>query len=147
TAVTDLAVLSGQVAQVQLEPNQVLVSGMFAPAGKVYGTFSERLEKGEVAVSVAVDQVRGVGGWLSAGDRVNMMVVLEGEQAEAPEGAPTPPSDGPRVQYLYQNARILAVGHQAEAAAASDGAAAADPASGIITFAITADAAQRVTLA
>jgi pilus assembly protein CpaB len=148
TAITDLTVLSGKVAQVELTANQVLVSGMFADATKVYGTFSERIPTGEVAVSVAVDQVHGVAGLLVPGDEVNLMVLLEEADAglEGGQESSTKSGDGKGIQYLYQKTKILAVGQSAEVATA-DGAPAQAAGSGLITFSVKPDAAQRIALA
>jgi len=137
TAVTDLSVLQEKVAQVALDPGQVLVTGMFAEEGKVYGKFSESLDPGEVAVTVAVDQVRGVAGLIRPDDRVNLMVLL------APEGGS--PLDK-RVQYLYQNVKVLVVGQSTETKPA-DGTTSDPGTSGLITFGVTPAAAQRIALA
>jgi pilus assembly protein CpaB len=145
TAITDLSVLSGKVAQVELTANQVLVSGMFADATKVYGTFSERIPTGEVAVSVSVDQVRGVAGLLVPGDEVNLMVIQDGAAGSSKDGEES--TDGAKsIQYLYQKTKILAIGQSAEVATA-DGQPAQAAGSGLITFSVKPDAAQRIALA
>ena len=149
SAITDLTVLSGKRSAVALSANQVVVAGMFADAEKVYGTFADRIPTGEVALTVAVDQVHGVAGLLVPGDEVNVMVLLdpivEGEGAveDLPQ---TATGDTPKmVQYLYQKTKILAIGKSAEVSG-SDGEAVQGDA-GMITFSVTPDAAQRIALA
>ncbi len=76
TAITDTAVLTGKVALTDLVPGQVVVDGMFVDQATAFVTFSERIPVDQVAVTVSVDQVRGVAGLLVPGDKVNLMVVL-----------------------------------------------------------------------
>src|SRR3546814_3073826 len=77
-------------------------------------TFSSLLKNNEVAITISIDQVRGVAGLLVPGDFVNMLVAVSGSGApEGEEGAPT--GGGGDVysspaRYLFQKVQILAVG-------------------------------------
>ncbi len=154
TAITDTAVLNGKVALTNLVPGQVVVDGMFVDQATAFVTFSERIPVDQVAVTVSVDQVHGVAGLLVPGDKVNLMVVLSPQLAALAGGTPgAPPAaaangqDGDAtVRYLYQNVEVLAIG---QTAAADVGAteAPANPGSGLITFNVPPDAAQRIALA
>ena len=154
TAITDTAVLNGKVALTNLVPGQVVVDGMFVDQATAFVTFSERIPVDQVAVTVSVDQVHGVAGLLVPGDKVNLMVVLDPQLAALAGGTPGAPApsaasgqDGnATVRYLYQNVEVLAIG---QTAAADVGATEAptNPGSGLITFNVPPDAAQRIALA
>jgi pilus assembly protein CpaB len=149
TAVSDLGLLAGKVALVDLTPGQVVVDGMFVDQSQAFVTFADRVDIDKVAITVSLDQVHGVAGLLVPGDKVNMLVVdPEGQTNE------TPTSDDGEVEggaagyarFLYQNVEVLAIG---QVAAADPGAAEApaNPGSDLITFMVPPDAAQRIALA
>ena len=128
---------------------------MFVDQATAFVTFSERIPVDQVAVTVSVDQVHGVAGLLVPGDKVNLMVVLDPQLAALAGGTPGKPAapaaqgtnDGDNtVRYLYQNVEVLAIG---QTAAADVGATEAptNPGSGLITFNVPPDAAQRIALA
>jgi len=97
-------------------------------------TFAERVPEGQVAISVQVDQVRGVAELIQPGDKVNMFTL-------APDGE----------RPLLQNVTVIAVGTTAPPAPgtpAKDGAAPTEgPARGLVTFAVPPDAAARIAFA
>ena len=143
SALTDLTPIRGKVAITDLKAGQVVVDGLFVvPTEVPGGTISSQLDEGEVAVTVSVDQVRGVGGNLLPGDRVNMMVNLIelGPNGEAAAG-----DGGKQVRYLYQNVKILAIGQNA--APGLGETEATNPGSDLITFAVPPEAAQRIVFA
>ena len=143
SALTDLTPIRGKVAITDLKAGQVVVDGLFVvPTEVPGGTISSQLDEGEVAVTVSVDQVRGVGGNLLPGDRVNMMVSLVEASAEG-EAATT--DSHKQVRYLYQNVKILAIGQNA--APGLGETEATNPGSDLITFAVPPEAAQRIVFA
>jgi Flp pilus assembly protein CpaB len=101
-AIRSLDDIAGKVAVGDLAVNQVVTTDMFADPSTVQTTFSDRLEKingeDQVAITIQVDQVRGVAGLLQPGDFVNVMLTnacgseatVEGE--EGAEGAAAGPS-------------------------------------------------------
>jgi len=129
-----------KVALFNISPGTIIVEGMFVDPTTVQISFRERLKnKQHVAISIRVDQVKGVGGFLVPGDEVNMMVYQDNSatksalEAADPESAPgyltdlgsinpsTPESSirvvGPKwiiipktARYMYQKVQILAVG-------------------------------------
>ena len=129
TAVTDLDTIKGKVALTALSANQVLVDGQFVDPKVEQITNSQRIQSGRVAVTVSIDQVRGVGGLLVPGDKVDIMVNDKN-------------ADG-RTRLLYQNVEILFIGSSA-APQPGETQAAANPGSGLITFSVPAQAAQRI---
>lgn len=129
TALTTLDPLKGKVALTALSVNTVIVEGQFVDPRQAQVTFAQRIPAGQVAVTVSIDQVRGVAGLLVPGDRVNMMV-----------------ADGPSQRLLFQNVQIIAIGTTA-APEAGETQAVQNPGSGLITFAVPPVAAQRIVFA
>jgi pilus assembly protein CpaB len=147
TAITDPAQIDGLVALSDLAANQVVVSDQFVSQAESLSTFSTLLAGNEVAITVSVDQVRGVAGLLVPGDFVNILVA-----SDAAEGAPAGPDAGVFSQparFLYQKVQILAVGQTrrlqpGETAATNPDGTQAVASSGLITFAVPPEAAQRI---
>jgi pilus assembly protein CpaB len=111
TAIATTDQISKKVALFDIPKNSVIVSDMFVDPATAQISFRDRITNANwVAVSISVDQVHGVGGFLVAGDEVNMTVDLK-EQTD-----PTPNSPGIHFttvpSYLYQKVFVLAVGNQ-----------------------------------
>lgn len=154
TAIRNIDEIDGKVALNNLAPNQVLVDGMFVDPSDAAVGFSELLEDDLTAITVSVDQVRGVAGLLVPGDEVNLMVTAAGAE-EGAEGGAEGVADrlSQDARMLYEKVRILAVGSQAAAQpgenlAEGEGgeaqAAGAAGNTGLITFAVPIDAAQLI---
>ena len=136
TALTSLDPIKGKVAVTGLSKGQVVVDGIFVAPNQVPGgAFSEQIPKGQVAVTVSVDQVRGVGGNLIPGDQVNMLVKYPPTCEEETRGVSE--------VFLYQTVNILAIG-QNSAPGVGDTEAATNPGSDLVTFAVPPEAAQRI---
>ena len=129
-ALTDPDQVKGKVALANFSAGQVLVDGMFVDPIKAQTTTRDRILPGQVAFTVSVDQVHGVGNLLFPGDQVNVMVKDEKGQ----------------LRLLYQNVDILFIG-QSGAPEAGQTKEVSNPTSGIITFAAPEDAAQRIVFA
>jgi pilus assembly protein CpaB len=141
SALADLATIQEKVAITDLAPGQVVVDGLFVAPNQVPGgAFSEQVPKGQVAVSVSVDQVRGVGGNLLPGDKVNILVAVERDPAS---GEDAPSTGGKLTRHLYQNVKVLAIGQNA-APGVGETEAPTNPGSDLITFAVPPEAAQRI---
>jgi Flp pilus assembly protein CpaB len=139
TALTDSTVISGKVARTDLAAGQVVVAGMFVDQAEVVASWSDRLEVGEVAVTISLDQVRSVGGLIQPGDRVSMLV-----ETTPTADDPAAPAGGKTVRHLYQNVEILAIGNVGVGQTPDNGQV---PSSGLITLAVPPDAAQRIVYA
>src|SRR3954452_74888 len=84
TAVTDASVILDKVAVAPLAKNQILVDGMFANQIESSVTFNSRLDENCgptggaivpcVAVTISVDEIKGVAGVIVPGDFVNILV-------------------------------------------------------------------------
>jgi Flp pilus assembly protein CpaB len=158
TAITSLDEIAGRVALNPIPANSILVQGMFADPVVAVSSFSQTLPDGLVAVSFNFAEAQGVGRWLAPGDRVNIMVrtkveapggtTADGSAEVVADGAATEPIYAQRARMLYQDVVILSVGQTTMAApgqSTSEDAAAAAMASGLITFAVPAEAALRLT--
>ncbi|HMJ78492.1 MAG TPA: RcpC/CpaB family pilus assembly protein, partial [Iamia sp.] len=131
--------IAGKVAVGDLAVNQVVTTDMFADPSTVQTTFSDRLEKingeDQVAISIQVDQIRGVAGLLQPGDFVNILATdlcpisadpgaalsdnAGGEATEGDTAEGEAPADAAAVcgdtflqkqaRYVYQKVQILAI--------------------------------------
>jgi len=143
TAVTDPNDIKNKVSINELAPGQVLVDKQFVDANVAQVTFAQRVPAGQVAVTISVDQVHGVAGLLMPGDKVNLLVSRPDKADEK----------NVEMQVMYQNLNILAIGTKAApqagdaAASASTKGAATTGDSGLITFSVPLEAAQRIALA
>jgi pilus assembly protein CpaB len=158
TAITDPEQIRGLVSINSLPANQVITEELFVSPELSLDTFASLLDEGQVAITVSVDQVRGVAGLLVPGDVVNVLVATENVNAEAEaqgETGDAQPGDvvyTRSARYLYQKVKILAIGQSKElqpgqtASTNPDGTAVA-PSSGLITFSVPPEAAQRIASA
>jgi Flp pilus assembly protein CpaB len=142
--------LKGQVALVDLAPNQVVVDGLFVDPKVAVTTNSERLDPGLVGVSVSLDAVRGVNGLITPGDEVNIMTQVALDKKRLSAGSQTVLKDAKDGDIgwtvLYQNVKVLFVGASAAPQPGGTKAAVA-PAGGLITFAVPQEAALRIVFA
>jgi len=133
SAITDVNIIRGKIALTNLAANQVVVDGQFVDPKVAQVSSAQRIPTGSVAVTIQVDQVRGVANLIQPGDRVNLMV-------RDPEGSQ---------RFLYQNANVLFVGSQAalqpgETTATTQPGQQQTQGSGLITLAVKPDAALRI---
>jgi pilus assembly protein CpaB len=153
TAITDPSQIEGLVAISDLAANQVVVSNQFVTQQDSLSTFSQLLKNNEVAVTITVDQVHGVAGLLVPGDFVNILITGAAAAENSTGGGGG--QSGAEVysspaRYLFQKVQILAIGQTRKlepgetAATNADGTAAASTSSGLITFVVPADAAQKI---
>jgi Flp pilus assembly protein CpaB len=158
TAITTTDEVQRKVALFDIPQNTVILKGMFVDPASTQLTFRQRLKNPEyVAMTISVDTVRGVGGWLVAGDEVNMMVKVTPREGEPPpEGYTT--DDDSVYRYLFQKVQILAVGDKAvlspgeqvstSPSGSSNGSAPSGSAgAGLLTLNLSPEAAQWVAIA
>ena len=139
--------IMGQVASLDLGGGEVVTTSMFVPNTALNGSKSASLDKGNVAITISVDQAAGVAGLVQPGDSVNILAnycsvgAAGADPAAGGEGAGGcaltrngVPAAGNGVQlgtpssYLFQAVKVLAVGQSlgqpvAAAAPAAEGAA------------------------
>ncbi|MSO87193.1 MAG: Flp pilus assembly protein CpaB [Acidimicrobiia bacterium] len=143
TAITDPRQIEGLVAISDLPANAIVVGNNFVSQAESLSSFSSLLKNNEVAITISVDQVHGVAALLVPGDFVNMLVNSDLQGAASVYSRPA--------RFLYQKIQILAVGQDRKlepgetAVTTPDGSPVATGiSSGLITFAVPAEAAQRI---
>src|SRR5438270_13123985 len=119
TAVTDISTIKGKVALNDLSAGQVVVDGMFVDPRVATVSFAQRIPAGQVAISIQVDQIRGVANLIVPGDQVNML-------ASAPDGT----------RYLFQNVNVIAIGSTPAPQPGETTATTTQVGGGLITFAV-----------
>jgi pilus assembly protein CpaB len=154
TAITTTDEIQKKVALFDIPQNTVIVKDMFVDPASTQISFRARLKDPEQqAVSVSVDAVRAVGGFLVPGDEVNIMVfnpVKPSGNCDSPDQRSTPvgcylPS---MARYLFQEVHILAIGNQPELSAGeqvstTDGTTTESTGnSGVLTFNVPPSAVQ-----
>jgi len=118
TAITTTDQLDKKVALFDIPKNSVIITGMFVDPATAQISFRDRITRRTwVAVSIQVDPVHGVGGFLVAGDEVNMTVDVKckaqgGTCDNLNSSTPGQVSLQTVPWYLYQKVFILAVGSQ-----------------------------------
>ncbi len=154
-AVTTVEEIEGRVAVFDISENTVILDSMFVDAGQAVSQFRDRIRNPEYAtVTISIDDVGAVGGNLTPGDEVNILVYCE-NRCTTDGTAPIIPELEVEgwlgYRYLYQKAHILAMGQLAaldlgEQVVAEEGAA-PQPAQenatrGLITFDMPVDGVQ-----
>jgi Flp pilus assembly protein CpaB len=132
TAITGLSELQNLQANSAFSPGQVLVSGMFVSPVQAATSFAQLIPAGDVAVTVAVDQVHGVAYLPQPGNKVDLMITVSGAE-----------------DFLLQNVPILAVGQSTTSLPTSGQTQTANSTNsgGTYTFAVRATDALRIALA
>jgi Flp pilus assembly protein CpaB len=148
-AVTRNAEIAGQVAAVELSGGEIITSTMFVAETDLSGSKSTSLDKGNVAITISVDESAGVAGLIQPGDSINILATVKPEQAEGEGGGEGVQAGAggyalstPSV-YAFQDVKVLAVGQSlGEPVAEGEGEeAAAGGGSGLITVQLPPDQA------
>jgi Flp pilus assembly protein CpaB len=160
--------IQGQVAAVDLGGGEVITASMFVSPTALTGSKSASLDKGNVAITITVDEAAGVAGLIQPGDNINILAnycsvssggasAASGQEGDAcalqRTGAPAAGAVnlGTPSSYLFQGVKVLAIGQSlgqpVAAAPAAEGDAAtattAPPAtSPLITVQLPPDQAQ-----
>jgi len=116
--------IMGQVAAVDLGGGEVITSAMFVPPTALNGSKSASLDKGNVAITITVDQAAGVAGLVQPGDNINILAnycsvgaapAAEGGEQNAcalqrATGSTGEVTLGSPSTYLFQGVKVLAIG-------------------------------------
>jgi Flp pilus assembly protein CpaB len=152
--------IAGLVSLSDIPANQIIVNGLFVDPTVVATSFKDQVPSGQVAMSVSVASVRGVGGYLQPGDEVNILINHDDGACSAPEGEDDidgNPLEGLEslgdleyctlkspARYLFQRVEILAIGARQTLRPGETGDATVTPQGGIITFMVPPEAAQLI---
>ena len=110
------AEIAGLVAAVDLTGGEIITTTMFVADTEMTGSKGTSLDKGNVAITIRVDEAAGVAGLIQPGDSINILAgvdAVEGAQrrghqpAEGPDGYA---SARHASVYAFQDVKVLAVG-------------------------------------
>jgi len=135
SAVTNLNSIEAKEAVAPFSVGQVLVSSMFGSTTAAANTFSQIIQPGDVAISVSVDQVHGVGNLPVPGDKVDLLINLNNTESS-----------------LLQNVPVLAIGQSTTAntntsSQSAQTTSSSTNTSGLFTFEVDPTDAARIALA
>src|SRR4051812_43789499 len=133
-ALTDKNGIKGKIALATLSAGQVLVDGQFVDPIKAQTTTRDRIPVGQIAFTISVDQVHGVGNLLFPGDQVDVFAQDKDKAGQSFQ------------RLLYQNVDILYTGAGGAPQPAAPRAVPTPP-SGVLPSAAPVAAAQRITRA
>ncbi len=150
TAIRRNAEIAGQVAALDLNGGEIITSTMFVAETDMTGSKSTSLDKGNVAITIQVDEAAGVAGLIQPGDSINILAKVQPPDADAAAAEGLAGEGGayqlssPSV-YAFQDVRVLAVGQSlgepvAEGAEGEE-VAPAGAGSGLITVQLPPDQA------
>jgi pilus assembly protein CpaB len=114
--------VAGRVAIVRMMANEPVTNEKLAPPD-AHGLLALALEPGMRAVTVRVNEVAAVGGFITAGSHIDVLVTAEYQpspQLLNPGSATPPTSAGPPERHtrtVLQNVTVLALGQAAESSA------------------------------
>jgi pilus assembly protein CpaB len=128
TSISEIMSGGKRVVLAPIEANEPVLALKVTGAGQ-RATLSSLVEDGMKAVTIRVNDVEGVGGFVLPGDRVDVVLTRQNEKDKA------------STEIVLQNARVLAVDQSADASA--DKAAVAKS----VTLEVSTEQAQRVWLA
>jgi pilus assembly protein CpaB len=120
-------VLTGRVAAGPISQGQILTSDQWVALTAQIKPLAERIPEGKQAITISVDSVRGVNGFIEPGDRVNLIVTLQSvvsDFAQQSVGSGTPLTaeelaaieqqinTGTISRFVMQGLPVLAVGSE-----------------------------------
>lgn len=124
-AIVDVQTIRGKVSAVALRAGEVLVDTNFIDVRTASGSLAQRIAPGLQAITISIDRIKGVGGFIQPGDRVNIIV-----------------TNGEETRFMLQNVRVLLVGAAAEqqvgAVPPPAGQVVSATEAGLITFEVSA---------
>lgn len=109
------AEIAGQVAAVDLTGGEIITTSMFVADTQLSGSKGTSLDKGNVAITISVDEAAGVAGLIQPGDSINILAEIAPAEAGEGGGAGLRAEGGgyglatPSV-YAFQDVKVLAVG-------------------------------------
>jgi pilus assembly protein CpaB len=100
-----LTVYKGKVAATDIYPGTPLVNDEFVQSSQLVSTVAGAIPKGSQAITVSLDSTHAVGGFVTPGDTVSLLVNLTVKDASNPGGA-----GADTTAYLLPGLKVLAVG-------------------------------------
>ncbi len=155
--------LVGLEAQNNIAKNQIIINGLFVDPTIVQQKFTDQIPSGQVAISLSIDQVAGVAGFVQPGDEVNLLIKHDsacggGEptddlEAADGEGLEAPPVEDEFIpgeyctytspaRYFFQRVEVLSVGANLQLAPGETSTQGITQVGGPMTFMVPNEAAQ-----
>lgn len=151
--------LLGLEAQNTIAKNQIIINGLFVDPTIVQQKYTDQIPSGQVAISLSIDQVAGVAGFVQPGDEVNLLVrhpsmcgaddelISEVDDGGANSGSETPSLDGyctyaSPARYFFQRVEVLSVGNNLPLAPGEVSTGGITQLGGPMTFMVPSEAAQ-----
>jgi Flp pilus assembly protein CpaB len=107
--------IRGQRAAIAMQPNELITAAKFVSDSDLSPSNAANLDKGNVAIAVSTDKVRGVSNLVEPGDYVNLMIGVD-RTGSAPTAESILPEEqvrastiGTPVFMLYQKVKVLAI--------------------------------------
>lgn len=140
-SVDGLLAEGSRVVLTPIEPNEpVLLAKLSGPNGRA--TLSNLVTPGMRAVTIKTDEIAGVGGFVTPGDRVDVVLTRDaGEIQEVQKNAEGAAGSTIITEVLVENAKVLSVGQ------AADERQTAPQIANSVTIEVTTDGAQKIALA
>lgn len=135
--IVDIQTIRGKVSSVALRAGEVLVDTNFIDIRQASSSLSQKISPGLQAITISIDRIKGVGGFIQPGDRVNIIVTATVKGADA------------EITWLMlQNVRVLLVGaaveQQVGATPPPPGQVTTPTEAGLITFEVSTKDAQKI---
>lgn len=139
--VSELTAAGSRVVLSPIEPNEpVLLAKLSGVGGRA--SLSNLLSPGMRAVTIRTDEIAGVGGFITPGDRVDVVLTRDaGSIAEVAGNARGASGSTIATEVVVANARVLTVGQGADERQTGPQVV------GSVTIEVTGDGAQKVALA
>jgi pilus assembly protein CpaB len=102
---TSLEAIKGRVLLVDIKRNELVIESKLAPVGATSGGVAAVTDVNKRAMSVKVDDVIGVAGFIKPADRVDVMVTIEPESGKQGHAIS---------KMILENVKVLAAGTQME---------------------------------
>jgi pilus assembly protein CpaB len=102
---TSLEAIKGRVLLVDIKRNEMVIESKLAPVGATSGGVAAVTDVNKRAMSVKVDDVIGVAGFIKPADRVDVMVTIEPESGKQGHAIS---------KMILENVKVLAAGTQME---------------------------------
>jgi pilus assembly protein CpaB len=128
----DIAAVEGRVIVSPVQANEPILRSRMAPENISEGGVPAVIKERKRAMSVKVDQIIGVAGFIKPGDRVDVLVTLGN-----PEGG------GPVTKIVLENVLVIATGTQVQKGAQGVSASPVN----VITLEVTPEEAEKIALA
>ncbi|MBX3577848.1 MAG: Flp pilus assembly protein CpaB [Rhizobiaceae bacterium] len=141
TKIAELTADGERVVLSPIEPNEpVLLAKLSGPNGRA--TLSNLLSPGMRAVTIKTDEIAGVGGFVTPGDRVDVVLTRDAGKIEEVEGnAEGAAGSTIATEIVVENAKVLTVGQGADVRQTEPQVA------NSVTIEVTEEGARKVALA